>query len=708
MNSAHDLEDDLTRHIAGASVVFNTIGQVIKVCLPSDFSVACITGFEPETTPETLANILKALGFDAPVERIKILASTGQTPEAKALVKLEDPLFSSKLSRVLQATSSYLCATTVPINRAATNCRKVYISWYKSSRSVWLNFGNADVAKRVSEKFNSANYKVLGQHLIASEPKYSPTPSGVYGGRNPKAWTVVLNNVSPQAKKNDIEKAILALPDKPRHIEMGHMSYEASEAEVSVDIRLKLEEYGSLEAFFLAPFSSGKRIKASVWFHDEAEARSACHLNNKPLSILNGGNLTVALVRSVKIKVLSAIYSTLESTIGQKISQWKEKHIIFKVYQDSESRFTTMKLEGGDTVAVGTAREQLQKITNGEILTNTDEPLWIPSLNSHGSVFQAVKALEKELSVVIIVDKVKRQLRFYGPPEKLGTAARKVKDIFKNTQSTGYEIELSMEQFDWVLKGGFKIMQQTLGYGTPAFNVVTRRVNINGTEQQYRSALALINRKDDLRTAEQAGLALQGHCPICFCEAENPVITSCEHTYCLECFEENCKAAASAAGSETEIKCQGDEGGCLSIFGMEEVRALLSSSAFENILEASFEAHVKRNPMSFHYCPTPNCDYIYRCSTASNLQPTTCSKCLEPVCTTCHASHAPYTCAEYKDIASGGQEALEKLKKELNIKDCPKCSTPMEKTEGCNHMTCGYCGAHICWVCMAVFKAPRP
>ena len=85
-----------------------------------------------------------------------------------------------------------------------------------------------------------------------------------------------------------------------------------------------------------------------------------------------------------------------------------------------------------------------------------------------------------------------------------------------------------------------------------------------------------------------------------------------------------------------------------------------------------------------------------------------CAKCFEPLCISCHSRHGEYSCAEYKEIASGGYEALAKLKRELNIKDCPKCTTPMEKTEGCNHMTCAGCKAHICWVCMAVFDTDGP
>ncbi len=30
---------------------------------------------------------------------------------------------------------------------------------------------------------------------------------------------------------------------------------------------------------------------------------------------------------------------------------------------------------------------------------------------------------------------------------------------------------------------------------------------------------------------------------------------------------------------------------------------------------------------------------------------------------------------------------------------CPKCETPIEKDEGCNHMSCTVCGHYFCWIC---------
>ena len=44
------------------------------------------------------------------------------------------------------------------------------------------------------------------------------------------------------------------------------------------------------------------------------------------------------------------------------------------------------------------------------------------------------------------------------------------------------------------------------------------------------------------------------------------------------------------------------------------------------------------------------------------------------------------------------EKKYKKWKAKKNVKTCPLCSREIEKTVGCNHITC-LCGSHRCWIC---------
>ncbi|KAF2176024.1 hypothetical protein K469DRAFT_682817 [Zopfia rhizophila CBS 207.26] len=646
-----------------------------------------------EALLKAVLDILRGLGFNLNVDCVRIPGYTASS-ETKATVKVEDPLFAKELSARLKKQRSALSAVPIPIDTRRTNCRKVYISWHKATRSVWLNFGNGEIANRVAQKFNEGRYKCLGQPVKSSTGRRSPSRGGGGGfSYNPVAWTITLSDVPSDATSKDVEGAIILPHDKPRHVEMGSISYRASDAEVSVEVRSRLEEHGPLESFYLAPTSKGKRVKATAWSQDEADARSACSLNKGQLDILRKGKLTVTLVQSAEIKVSTTVYFASKSRIDKESKTWKEQHLAFHVYPDTLQRFTTLKVEGDNTKDVANARKTLHEILSGVVLTDGENAVWGSALSSNGSAYKKLKSIETELHVVIIRDKPKRQLQFYGPPEKFQHAVRQITDMLKEESSTSHEIDLKTPSILLDNPSWFK----------------EHRTSIGEERRRFQSIMDG-KRAIEVRPLSDGPSRREGYCPICFCEPDTPTQTSCKHTYCLECFEDCCKSAASTSKDEFQIKCQGDEGTCSTVFTLREVKDHLSSSVFEIVLQSSFEGYIQRHPEAFHYCPTPDCGYVYRCTTASGSKSPayTCPNCFEPICTSCHARHGDYTCAEYKDIASGGFEALERLKRELNIKDCPKCTTPMEKTEGCNHMTCGGCRTHICWVCMAVFETSGP
>ena len=49
----------------------------------------------------------------------------------------------------------------------------------------------------------------------------------------------------------------------------------------------------------------------------------------------------------------------------------------------------------------------------------------------------------------------------------------------------------------------------------------------------------------------------------------------------------------------------------------------------------------------------------------------------------------------------GDEDGDTKAWMKLNTKPCPKCKKPIQKNQGCMHMTCSGCKHQFCWICLA-------
>jgi IBR domain, a half RING-finger domain len=642
------------------------------------------------------------------------ISRLAEVAAAGANIKVESPSFAKEFCAKLK--SDKLLATRYPSLEAfpvapytpsgstsrRVSCKKVHISWHKPSHLVWLNFGKGEIARRVSDKFNKGTYRILGQTINADPPKHSPS-----GRRNPVAWTVVLKDVPYNATLHDIENSIRLEHDKPRHVESTKLG-NTSEPDITILVESLFTNVGPVK-FEMNTQWQGKRFKAVARFEEEADAREAVRsLDNKRQDFLNEGKLTVQLVCSAKFKVSTTIYDALGENISTQSAKWMECHLQFKVYRNSGplQRYTTLKIEGEQVKEVADATSTLEKILDGQTIMDGVAPVWSTVFTSNGAAYQKLKQTQQQHGVVIIRSKAKKQLKFFGPPNKYQLVQRTLIELVRTESAAVHIIHLDSHEFSWACNGGFKQIATALGGHIASFDIVSnpKRVVITGSQKQYQTALGIIRgQKDEVKPADFANT--DQDCTICWNEAENPLLTSCSHHYCLQCFEDLCMSAVSGE-KDPSIYCQGEMGKCGKVFGLHEIQDHLSSAAFEGILEASFASYIRRHPQHFRYCPTPDCGYVYRPSITASQH--TCTKCLEVICVACHERHGAMTCAEYRDLNLGGYEAFRKYKKEKGIKDCPKCTTPIEKVEGCNHMTCRGCGSHICWVCLMMFTESGP
>lgn len=658
---------------------------------------------------------------------MRIMTLPGGTG-CSADVKMEDVMFARTLCDKIKSKSTSLSNATAQLeatpiavstpqgttNLHRVDCKKVHCSWHRATRTAWLNFGTETIARRAQEMFNAGVYKVLGATVKAGNPTGGHgTRSRGNVWRNKQAWTVMLTDLPGIAEEEDMFKAIPEY-NRPRHVEFGDPSYKADQDLASTIVKSMLLQSGPLEWWDLTENSQGKRIKAQARFIEESHAREAVEaLNNKPLSFSNTARLTVQLVTSAKFKILTRIYDVVRDQLDSEKTEWGKCHIQFIAYPPSQG-YRVLKLEGEDSKSVAQAKETLGRILVGQVAVQNGDTVWHPGLGkSFGDGLRKVKLIEQGCGVVILRDKRKSQIRLFGPDSGCKKASERlvtlVQELEKTSPNKGRVIELDTEAFQWACRGGFRTLVSLLGDNKATFDVVStpRRVIITGSEDDYTTAFTMITNKQATASKPEANTAHQTEdCSVCWTEAEDPIRTSCNHVYCMGCFADLSQAAGSSTAKEFCISCVGGEGLCNKILTLAEIQTHLSSASFEDLLESSFASYVRRHQETLRYCPTPDCGQIYRSTTTATTsvgKTFTCPNCLIPTCMSCHAPHPGMTCADHKDAASGGYNALERIKKKLGIKDCPKCKTAMEKTEGCNHMTCRGCGTHICWVCMEYF-----
>lgn len=97
---------------------------------------------------------------------------------------------------------------------------------------------------------------------------------------------------------------------------------------------------------------------------------------------------------------------------------------------------------------------------------------------------------------------------------------------------------------------------------------------------------------------------------------------------------------------------------------------------------------------------------------ATRLQ--VCEDCSHAFCHVCKRTwHGDFTDCRRIDIPSE-REIINKEEEasltfiQRSTTRCPKCSTPVEKSEACNHITCAQCQSHFCYLCSTFLDPYHP
>ncbi|CAK91884.1 unnamed protein product (macronuclear) [Paramecium tetraurelia] len=185
------------------------------------------------------------------------------------------------------------------------------------------------------------------------------------------------------------------------------------------------------------------------------------------------------------------------------------------------------------------------------------------------------------------------------------------------------------------------------------------------------------------------------NCGICLGEYINKQkALNCRHEFCYECLQ-NYLDNKIKIGQVLEIECP--QQGCDNYFNDEAIKSLVNDEQYQKYDKFKKQKLLDRDE-TVRWCIKPGCDkFIKGKSMFSN---TIKCECGQEMCYECRREDHPGMTCEL-------QEALDKYyeqtMKQLVIQRCPKCKAPIQKKEGCNHMTCYQCRFQFCWLCRAKY-----
>ena len=193
-------------------------------------------------------------------------------------------------------------------------------------------------------------------------------------------------------------------------------------------------------------------------------------------------------------------------------------------------------------------------------------------------------------------------------------------------------------------------------------------------------------------------------CPICLnMEASLKIsMAGCAHSFCSDCFRLylSLKVTDEGQGS-VETKCPFFQ--CKQTVPVSLFKHLLPEPLFIKHQDWIRNFFVSSNSKWIKWCPNPlGCVNAIVSHTVSRGS----CKCGFSFCWKCSSeSHVPVKCdfaAKWNLKNSSESENVSWII--ANTKPCPKCRKPIEKNQGCNHMTCssrsGGCGTEFCWMCL--------
>jgi len=197
-------------------------------------------------------------------------------------------------------------------------------------------------------------------------------------------------------------------------------------------------------------------------------------------------------------------------------------------------------------------------------------------------------------------------------------------------------------------------------------------------------------------------------CPICmdnfWWPGKRGYQLKCGCLYCKPCLRGYYETLIND-GKVLKLVCPNPT--CAASLEEDDLKNILTNKQFARYQQFFLLASLRSDP-TVRWCPKPGCETAVHGSEEDCHMK--CPTCSTEFCWKCNLEwHEGIPCERAKRQAEKGKKkkSRQERRAERYIKKhsrlCPLCKTPIQKTSGCNHMTCQSCHYEFCWLCMQKF-----
>ncbi|KAI5390687.1 probable E3 ubiquitin-protein ligase ARI7 [Lathyrus oleraceus] len=219
-------------------------------------------------------------------------------------------------------------------------------------------------------------------------------------------------------------------------------------------------------------------------------------------------------------------------------------------------------------------------------------------------------------------------------------------------------------------------------------------------EEQVRKAVGLLE-----KPVVQNRNARELTCGICFenypCSGIG--MASCGHPYCYSCWEGYISTSINDGPGCLMLRCP--EPTCGAAIGQDMIDLLACDEDKQKYTRYLLRSYIEDNKKS-KWCPAPGCEYAVTYDAGGGNYDVSCL-CSYSFCWNCtEEAHRPVDCGTVvKWILKNSAESENMNWILANSKPCPKCKRPIEKNQGCMHITCTPpCKFEFCWLCLGAWS----